>query len=187
MPILFQDAAEPRKCFLSLGAALIAGILPFCSSGCKPNTPAPPRTENVEVPAGQAEPAPEQPAEPRPVLTKRWTQEVVDLQKAQAENPKLVEVENKITGTDPLTTSLQGYIAISSRANVLNFQHQVNLMKAAEDRNPTYDEIMTLIKQTKMEFNALPDYQTYAYDQQAGKFTILEDPDAKAKFEQQAN
>ncbi|WP_013626385.1 hypothetical protein [Rubinisphaera brasiliensis] len=145
--------------------------------------------EEPAKPAGEAKQ--EQAAAPvaeekRPNLVKRKTQEVVDMQKAMAENPKLIEVENKINASDPLTASLQGYIAISSRANVLNFQHQVNIMKAAEDRNPTYQEIMNLIKQSNMEFNALPDYQTYAYDEKEGRFTILEDPEAKAAFEAKA-
>ena len=116
----------------------------------------------------------------RPSLVKRKTSEVLDKQKAMAENPKLVEVENRITGKDPLTISLQAYLSASSRINLLNFQHQIDLMRAMNDnRPPTYKEILTLLKQTKMEFNALPDYQWYAYDAKEGKFLILEDPEAK--------
>jgi len=170
----------------SICSLLLTGLL--LSAGCKDafrsiEEPAKPAGEaKQEAAAAPAEPA----AEKRPNLLKRKTQEVVDMQKAMAENPKLIEVENKVNASDPLTASLQGYIAISSRANVLNFQHQVNIMKAAEDRNPTYQEIMDLIKQSNMEFNALPDYQTYAYDEKEGRFTILEDPDAKAAFEEKA-
>lgn len=164
----------------TIGMSLLLGSLLVSGLGCQ-QEPAPlvkqPAPEEAEA---QADPPP--PAEePRPVLTKRWTQEVVDMQQAMQENPKLVEVENKVTGSDPLTTSLEAYIAISSRANVLNFQHQLNILKAVEDRHLTYQEVMDLIKQTKMEFNALPDYQTYAYDGKQGRFTILEDPDAKAE------
>ncbi|MBL4884619.1 MAG: hypothetical protein JKY95_08810 [Planctomycetaceae bacterium] len=131
-------------------------------------------------PAGQAAaPAPEK----RPNLLKRKTSEVADMNKAMADNPKLIEVENKITGSDPLSVALEGYISASSRINVLNFQHQIDLMKATDDRNPTYEEIVTLIKQTNMEFNALPDYQTFAYDEKEGRFLILEDPEKKKKFQ----
>ncbi len=118
--------------------------------------------------------------EKRPNLLKRKTSEILDKQKAMAENPNLVEVENRITGKDPLTISLEAYISASSRINLLNFQHQIDLMRAMNDnRPPSYEEIMKLIKQTKMEFNALPDYQWYAYDAKEGKFLILEDPEAK--------
>ena len=121
----------------------------------------------------------------RPNLLKRKTKEVADKYQAMADNPKLIEVENKITGKDPLTVSLQGYIAMSSKVNVLNFQHQINLMRAMNDRNPTYKEIVELIKTTRMEFNALPDYQTFAYDEKEGKFLILEDPEEKKRLKQQ--
>ncbi len=128
----------------------------------------------------EAKPAPVK----RPNLLKRKTSEVLDKHKAMAENPKLIEVENKITGKDPLTVSLEGYISASSRINVLNFQHQVDLMRAMNDnRPPTYKEIVELIKQTKMEFNALPDYQKFAYDEKEGKFLILEDPEEKKRIQ----
>ncbi len=140
-------------------------------SGCKPNS-----TVTEKEPA--AAPAPEK----RPNLVKRKTQEVVDKNKVMAENPALIEVENKVSGNDPLSTALTGYIAASSRVNVLNFQHQIDLMKATEDRNPTYQEIVDVIKQNNMEFNALPDYQMFAYDEKTGGFGILEDPDAKKAF-----
>ncbi len=119
----------------------------------------------------------------RPNLMKRKTSEVLDKNKAMAENPNLVEVENKITGKDPLTVSLEAYISASSRINVLNFQHQVDLMRAMNDRPPTYKEIVDLIKKTKMEFNALPDYQKFAYDEKEGKFLILEDPAEKKRIQ----
>ncbi len=128
----------------------------------------------------KAEPAPAK----RPNLIKRKTSEVLDKHKAMAENPNLIEVENKITGKDPLTVSLEAYISASSRINVLNFQHQVDLMRAMNDnRPPSYEEIIKLIKQTKMEFNALPDYQKFAYDEKEGKFLILEDPQEKKRLQ----
>lgn len=158
-------------------------LLGLSFTGCEgPKRPAAPQAEQA-APAEQPAEAPA--PEPKQNLLQRKTDQVVEKRQAMADNPQLVEVENKVNAADPLTASLQGYIAISSRANVLNFQHQVNLMKAAEDRNPTYQEILDLIKQTRMEFNALPVYQTYAYDEQNGVFTILEDPAIKADFQKQ--
>ena len=142
--------------------------------------------QNAKENDEEAEPVVKVEAKKRPNLLKRKTQEVVHMQKAMEENPKLIEVENKVSGNDPLTTTLTGYIAASSKINVMNMQHQIDLMRAAEDRNPTYDEIMELIKQHNMQFNALPDYQMYAYNEEQGIFTILEDPQAKKEFYDQA-
>jgi len=174
--LMTQPSFMPRI-VLSFGLLLSLGLI-----GCaKPvNPPTEPQVQQAE-PAAEPEAAPA--PEPRPNLLKRKTDQVVNKKTAMEENPQLIEVENKVNASDPLTSSLQGYIAISSRAHVLNFQHQVSLMKAAEDRNPTYQEILDLIKHTRMDFNALPDYQTYAYDEQNGLFTILEDPAVKEEFQ----
>lgn len=142
-----------------------------------------PSAENPEMSGdAAATPAAEQPRQPN--LVKRRTSEVLHKQKAMSENPKLVQVENKVNASDPLTSSLQGYISISSRANVLNFQHQLNLMKAMNEsgKAPTHAEVLQLLQQTQMDFNALPDYQFYAYDEETGTFLILEDTEAKEKF-----
>lgn len=155
-----------------LRVSLLLIVAVVLMPGCKPNS-----TVTEKEPVAAPEP------EKRPNLLKRKTQEVVDKNKVMAENPALIEVENKVTGNDPLSTALTGYIAASSRVNVLNFQHQINLMKAMnEDKNPTYEEIVDLIKQHNMEFNALPDYQMFAYDETTGGFGILEDPEAKKAF-----
>lgn len=169
-----QVFVYPLGCFL-----LMLLLLPGCKKNVEEQDSAPKPADQV-----QAEPAPEKPApKKRPNLLKRKTSEVLDKNKAMAENPNLIEVENKITGKDPLTVSLEAYISASSRINVLNFQHQVNLMKAMNDRNPTYQEIVDLIKQTNMQFNALPDYQKFAYDEKEGKFLVLEDPAEKKRIQ----
>lgn len=118
----------------------------------------------------------------RPSLVKRKTSEVLDMKKAMAENPNLIEVKNVIKGKDPISTSLSGYIHLASKINVDTFNYQVRILKATEDRNPTYDEIVQFIKECKVKFNALPDNQKYAYDEREAKFTILEDPTIESAF-----
>jgi len=122
----------------------------------------------------------------RPNLVKRKTQVVVNYTLATEENPKLYEVENTITGKDPLSTSLEGYVAASSKVNKMQMQHQINLMKAPTGVNPTHEELMDAIKNNNIQLNALPDYQMYAYNEETGEFLILEDPEAKEEFQKEA-
>ena len=120
----------------------------------------------------------------RPPLIKRKTSKVVNMQKAIAENPKLFPVENKLKYKDPISGPLSAYVSLSSKVNVIAFQHNLNLLRAMKERGEklTYEEVVQSIKETKMEFNALPDNQTYAYDEKTGQFLILEDPDIKNSF-----
>ncbi|MCA8986820.1 MAG: hypothetical protein KDA78_04225 [Planctomycetaceae bacterium] len=162
---------------------VLAAVLFTLPTGCdQPQPEKAPVTAQNPPEAQTSEPEPEK----RPNLVKRKTTEIVDKNKILTERPDLIEVQNSVTGSDPLTTSLTGYIAASSRVNVMNMQHQIDLMRASEDRNPTYQELMDMMRESRMELNALPDYQMYAYDDQSGKFLILEDPVAKKEFQDQA-
>jgi hypothetical protein len=156
-------------------------LLMLCVTGCKkPDAVKPP---DNPAPVAQQEPVPEP---PRPNLVKRTTNLVVDRTVAMAENPNLVDKVNKVSGSDPLTIALKGYVAISSQANVIAFQHNIDILKASEDRNPTFTEIQEFIKANNVTFNALPDYQWYAYDQETGTFSLLEDPVLKKKLREAA-
>ncbi len=185
-----MTAVVPSASLLLLGVVVLNGVgcdkpasPPSSPTATPAETPADSSGEMQESSSAETTEATPAPAEPkRPNLVKRTTKEVLDKKKAMEENSNLVEVENKITAQDPLSASLQGYITIASRANVLNFQHQLNIMKAMNDGNPSYADVLQLLQQTNMDFNALPDYQYYAYDEQNGTFVILEDTVAKEKF-----
>lgn len=156
--------------------------------GCKPALQGPPKADPAalqEKPAAP-EPPPVTPEPPKQNLLKRTTNLVVDKAKAMAENPNLEATENKVSGNDPLTISASAYISISSKANTIAFQHNIDLLKAAEGRNPTFDEITEFIKVNQMQFNALPDYQWYGYDQESGTFMVLQDPVLKKKLREEA-
>ena len=111
----------------------------------------------------------------------RTTAKVVDAQKAK-QNPKIVEVENKISGSDPLTVSASAYVAMASRVSTLGFQQALKMYKALNDRNPSYSEFMDMVKQNRVEFAALPPYQMYGYDAQKGGLVILEDKAKKIQL-----
>lgn len=98
-------------------------------------------------------------------------------------NPKMVEVENKVTGSDPFTASFTAYVSITSRASVLNFKHQMDIMKAGSDNNsyPPFKEAEKLMKQMGLELAELPPYQLYGYDAKSGTVSVFEDKAEKIR------
>ena len=127
--------------------------------------------------------APEQPlAKPSGSIIGKTTGKIVDLAEAK-KNPKMVEVDNKITGSDPLTASFSAYVSITSRATALNFKHQMDILKATnDDKYPTFKEAEKLMKQLHIELSALPPYQSYGYDAKTGGIVVLEDKAEKIRL-----
>ena len=133
----------------------------------------------VCVPANPAE-APT--AQPTASIIGKTTGKIVDLAEAK-KNPKIVEVDNKITGSDPLTASFKAYVSITSRSTALNFKLQMDILKAAGDGDyPTLREAEKLMKGLNLELNALPPYQLYGYDAKTGGLVILEDKAEKIRL-----
>ena len=127
--------------------------------------------------------APEQPpAKPTGSILGKTTGKIVDLVEAK-KNPKVVEVDNKITGSDPLTASFGAYVSITSRASALNFKHQMDILKATNDgKYPTFKEAEKLMKQLHIELTELPPYQMYGYDANSGGIVMLEDKAEKIRL-----
>ncbi len=127
--------------------------------------------------------APEQPpAKPSGSIIGKTTGKIVDLAEAK-KNPKMVEVDNKITGSDPLTASFGAYVSITSKATALNFKHQMDILKATnDDKYPTFKEAEKLMKQLHIELSALPPYQMYGYDAKTGGIVVLEDKAEKIRL-----
>lgn len=126
--------------------------------------------------------AEQSPAKPSGSIIGKTTGKIVDLAEAK-KNPKIVEVDNKITGSDPLTVSFNAYVSVTSRATALNFKHQMDILKAAnDDKYPTFKEAEKLMKQLHIELNALPPYQLYAYDAKTGGLVLLEDKAEKIRL-----
>lgn len=118
----------------------------------------------------------------------KTTGKIVDLAEAK-KNPKIVEIENKVTGSDPLTVTFNAYVSITSRASVLNFKHQMDILKETNGGNqyPPYKEAMQLMKQMKIEPAALPPYQLYGYDAKTGGLVLLEDKAEKIRLYKLSN
>lgn len=136
--------------------------------------------ENAAAPAANA--APEQPAPPKAANIPAVEAKVVDLKKAQAENPSLVVIDNKIRAGDPFSAAAAAYVSIHAKAQLLAFQHSLKTARAVEGRNPTYEEFLELVKQHRVDFNRIKPYQMYGYDQETGDLVMLEDKAMKVKL-----
>ncbi|MBI5761581.1 MAG: hypothetical protein HZA46_23975 [Planctomycetales bacterium] len=163
------------------------GLAPVGDPSVQPGsaTPvgAPPTTPVIGATPIPAAP-PATPLTPQPVGTgsaviNQSTNQVVDAVVA-LQNPNIKVVENKITGSDPLSASMTAYVSVRSKASLLGMDATVRQFKVVEDRNPTYDEFMKMMRENRVEFTALYQGQMYGYDSQKGGILILEDSSKKA-------
>jgi hypothetical protein len=181
-----------RRFMFCLLAASLSGCGEFQAA-----MDAPPK-ENAAAPKAAAVPANVQPGQPavvaptaQPVeaakpngpIIGKTDGKIVDLVEAK-KNPKVVEVDSKITGSDPLTTSFNAYVSITTKASVLAFKHQMELMKEVNGGKdyPPYKEAVQLMKQLKVEVASLPPWQMYGYDAKSGGLVLLEDKGEKIRL-----
>lgn len=163
-----------------------AGIAPVGVDAANPGGVAPAAAPaNAAAPVGN-QPAANPPANDGKGIIGKMDARVVDVQQAMAENPNLKVVENKTGGDDPLTFAASAYISARSQASTLGFQHWLKTFKAVEERNPTYAEFTQAMKENRVEFTALYQWQMYGYDSKAGAIVILEDPVKKAEMHKAA-
>ena len=139
------------------------------------------------APAGAADPfagsPPGQP--PKQSIIGKRTAKVVDANEAKKQ-PHVVEVENKVTGSDPLSVAASAYVAASGRASALNFKSQLKIVRATNGRFPTFQEYTQLAKKLRIEFALLPPYQMYGYDAKTGGLVVLEDKKKKVQLYKEA-
>jgi|GEM_PF-4048238 len=114
----------------------------------------------------------------------KTTNEIVDLQKALKENPKLIMItKNRIAGSDPLTQSMSAYLSLASRVRMLAFKHDLDIARNFGDGSPlSYDDVVKRMKKYDIELTMLYAWQKYAYDSKKGDIVILEDAELKAKI-----
>ena len=167
----------PREKLAAPGGMATGGDISDVANAGRPAPAADPQ------PAANPVAAPEQPpAQPNPSIIGRTTRTIVDLAEAK-KNPKIVEIDNKVTGSDPLTASFSAYVSATSRATALNFKHQMDILKATnDDKYPTFKEAEKLMKQLNLELTALPAYQMYGYDAKTGGIVVLEDKAEKIRL-----
>ena len=146
-----------------------------------------------QAPAGAAEemPAAAEPAaqpaggDQKKSILQKTTAVVVDAKKA-LENPEIIVVDGKIKGVDPFSQAGSAYVSMSSRVSTLGMQQAIKAHKALNDRFPTYDEYMQIMKENRVEFAALPPYKMYGYDAESGNILVLEDKKKKAELYKEA-
>jgi hypothetical protein len=136
----------------------------------------------AKAPAANQQAAPTQPEKRTGSILGRTTRKIVDLAEAK-KNPKIVEFDSKVTGSDPLTVSFNAYVLITSRASVLNFKRQMDILKETNDgKYPSFKEAEKLMQQFKFELTELPPWQLYGYDAKTGGIVVLEDKGEKIRL-----
>lgn len=162
-------------------AIFAAGILVGCNKPAeKAETPAAPPPAAPVAPAAALNPAPHQ------SLLEKMTTRLVDKQVALAENPHLVSLKkNELGELNPITYASKAYFSAVSQATVANLQHNIDIMKAAnDDKWPSFEAFDTLLKQSGVKLQGLYRWQVYAYDSKDGSISILEDREMKrAEYE----
>tara|TARA_R110002095_G_scaffold142300_1_gene123248 strand:- start:1307 stop:1927 length:621 start_codon:yes stop_codon:yes gene_type:complete len=115
----------------------------------------------------------------------KTTAVVIDAKKA-ANNPDFSVVDGKIKGVDPFTQAGSAYFSMASRASTLGMQQAIQTHKALNDKFPSYDEYMKMMKENRVEFAQLPPYQMYGYDDETGHILVLQDDKKKAQLYKEA-
>ena len=118
---------------------------------------------------------------------------IVDKHKALAENPNLVEVENNTEAGDYFSAVFQAYFSSVSKLNIATMEYnaqlqaQLNAIDGPSDpKPPSFEEFNEHAKMNPNNIKALKKWQVYAYDDQTGKVTILEDPEERDRLREEA-
>lgn len=131
--------------------------------------------------AKQPDAAPAAAKDPDNIIGKK-TKELLDKEKAMAENPDLVVHEVHTLGNDPLTQYGNANVKAATFLGTIPLKQQVQIVQATEGRNPTYAEMVTWMKQYNVELPAMRPYYHYAYDAKTAAVLVLEDKALKAQI-----
>ncbi len=122
------------------------------------------------------EPAPE--SKPKKGVIHQTTDEVVDA-KEWLKKPGIEARDGNIEGVDPFSQAASGYFTLAARASTLGLQQQVQHYRALNDRFPSYQEFMKMMRDNRIEFAKLRWYEIYGYNEDTGKILVLVDTVAK--------
>ena len=176
----FEKAMEapPRQNLATPGGIATAGDVSAVQNATG-GAPVNAQPAQPAAPAGQ----PAEPAKPKAPIFGQLEGRVVDLVEAK-KNPKVVEITGKITGNDPLTASYNSYFSITSRASVLNFKHQMDVMKEINGGKeyPPFKEVVALMKQMQIQLASQRPWEMYGYDVKTGGLVLLEDKGEKIRL-----
>ena len=163
----------------SLAAIVLLAVVAGCG-GVKPPESTP-ETPAGETPATETSVESGQPAEPKQVTFGKTDARLVDYVEA-TKNPKVIEVENKIDASDPLTASYESYFSLGSRAMILAFKKNLNLQKELNGGNwPSFEQFSADIKKRDVKLVPILPWQMFAYNQKNGSSVLLEDKGDKIK------
>lgn len=115
----------------------------------------------------------------------KTTAVVVDAKKA-LKDPDVSVVDGKIKGVDPYTQAGSAYVSMASRVSTFGMQQAIKTHKALNDRFPSYDEYMKMMKENRIQFAELPPYLMYGYDDETGNILVLSDNKKKAQLYKEA-
>jgi hypothetical protein len=168
-----DDSVQP-------GSAAPVGVPPTAPAVvATPGAPAATPTVTPVPIAPPATPLTQQPVGTGSSVINQSTNKVVDAL-AALKDPNIKVVQNKITGSDPLMVSMTAYVSVRSKASLLGMDAALKQFKIVEERNPTYDEFIKMMRENRVEFTALYQGQMYGYDSQKGGIVVLEDSSKKA-------
>lgn len=131
-----------------------------------------------ESPAEQ--PAPEPTTEPKPKkgVIHQTTDQVVDA-KEWLKKQGIEGKDGDIEGVDPFSRAASSYFTLAAQASTLGLQSAVKNYRALNDRYPTYEEFMQMMRENRIEFAKLRWYEIYGYNEDTGKILVLVDTVAK--------
>lgn len=187
-----------KSCGLSL--CLICCMAVFGTSGCQDPSEIAKQQDAIHGKQPQEQAVPAQPAAlempqeaaaiekknaGKKSILQRTTAVVLDAKKA-LKNPDIIIADGKIKGVDPYTQAGSAYVSMASRVSTLGMQQAIKVHKALNDRFPTYDEYMKMMKENRIEFAQLPPYKMYGYDDETGTILVLEDNRKKAQLYKEA-
>lgn len=127
------------------------------------------------------------PAGERKGIIGQKTDEVFDLHKLMQEKPHLVVASGKVSGSDPVSAAGSAYTTQVPELSTLGMRQLLDHRQILNDRWPTYDEFMGMMRQHGIRFAQPPRYQMYAYDSETGQIVILEDPQEKDRRYKEAS
>ncbi|MBA2114747.1 hypothetical protein [Bremerella alba] len=127
-----------------------------------------------EKPPAEPAPAPK----PKKGLIHQTTDEVVDA-KEWLQKQSIEARDGKIEGVDPFSQAASGYFTLAAKASTLGLQQAVQHHRALNDKYPTYDEFMKMMRDHRIEFAKLRWYEIYGYNEDTGKILVLVDTVAK--------
>ena len=114
------------------------------------------------------------------------TTAVVVNAKEALKNPDIEVVDGKIKGVDPFSQAGSAYVVMASKASTFGMQQAIKTHKVLNDKFPSYDEYMKMMKENRVEFAQLPPYKLYGYDAETGNIMVLQDNKKKAELYKEA-